>query len=753
MKFKVAENIKKLRVERGLTQNELASLLSVTSQAVSRWESAQSSPDIEMIGEIARYFGVSYDELLGGHDAMWERYRRKYCELNQKAFSEPSESNTMAMLDALEVLAQYDDGYVGEYFYNLMNAKRKYGNIPDIRIAEARNMAKKGMRVSSLYQRMNLLNSVALAEDEENLAFWDEEHDDYRIDFWDEALVRRYFRNKEESKHAIQKAKVVYEKVLDLMKQMLVFQETKHRAEDMKLNIDIINTFSTKVDDIFIFPRIFYELHYVRQMFYEHRDEEGLEMLATVKDHLDTLTAIPDDGVLHGSVPILSPLSVSVCKAAKRENGLYEALSAFQSHEFDRVRSDDRFLDFQYYMDTLLTPKRTYKPEDDPDWQRLIKKAKELVEPLPEQGEVIVMESVNGNIYTVVYQDLEEATDADGALKLFAEMKEKGDILLKRMVTMVHGGIDIPSFAFREQLLKVEKRNLSTLVIMNGYNSLLVSKLEKYMPKLSTKEIQQKIRNIYLTSSEENKKRGKKVTEVVFDEITRNVLKEARKLTSEKGAEKISEDILCLGTMFNIGDIDCDLYGDDRISSLSDLLSGGMDRDRLIQYRKEAEQIVSLARAGETLRVWNSHTAFSLCALYYLCYLLRDSECDIRIVEYPQDRFDPTISHGKGSWGMMSLKETLTFADKLPRELSYTDKRNYAERWYVLKAQNAAMRIYNGEKMLSVSEDRFDNEFLEILEKAEFNKKRAAGEFMRVFPVNVELSFFMKRIDYLMKNS
>ena len=102
---------------------------------------------------------------------------------------------------------------------------------------------------------------------------------------------------------------------------------------------------------------------------------------------------------------------------------------------------------------------------------------------------------------------------------------------------------------------------------------------------------------------------------------------------------------------------------------------------------------------------------------------------------------------------MMSLKETLTFADKLPRELSYTDKRNYAERWYVLKAQNAAMRIYNGEKMLSVSEDRFDNEFLEILEKAEFNKKRAVGEFMRVFPVNVELSFFMKRIDYLMKNS
>ena len=107
MKYKIAENIKRLRMEHGMTQNELASLLSVTSQAVSRWESAQSSPDIEMIAALARYFSVSYDELLGGEEAMRERYRRQYLEMNQKEFLESSEQNTMKTLDALEQLAQY----------------------------------------------------------------------------------------------------------------------------------------------------------------------------------------------------------------------------------------------------------------------------------------------------------------------------------------------------------------------------------------------------------------------------------------------------------------------------------------------------------------------------------------------------------------------------------------------------------------------------------------------------------------------
>lgn len=63
--FKLNEQIAFLRKARGVTQEELAQTLGVTNQAVSKWESAQCCPDIQLLPGIAAYFGVSVDELIG----------------------------------------------------------------------------------------------------------------------------------------------------------------------------------------------------------------------------------------------------------------------------------------------------------------------------------------------------------------------------------------------------------------------------------------------------------------------------------------------------------------------------------------------------------------------------------------------------------------------------------------------------------------------------------------------------------------
>ncbi len=60
------ENIKRLRREAGMSQEELAEKLGVTSQAVSKWECALSLPDISLILPLADLFGVSADGLLRG---------------------------------------------------------------------------------------------------------------------------------------------------------------------------------------------------------------------------------------------------------------------------------------------------------------------------------------------------------------------------------------------------------------------------------------------------------------------------------------------------------------------------------------------------------------------------------------------------------------------------------------------------------------------------------------------------------------
>lgn len=63
----ISATIKKLRIAKQLTQEELASYLGITSKAVSQWECGRTSPDISQIPALCNLFQISADELLGIH--------------------------------------------------------------------------------------------------------------------------------------------------------------------------------------------------------------------------------------------------------------------------------------------------------------------------------------------------------------------------------------------------------------------------------------------------------------------------------------------------------------------------------------------------------------------------------------------------------------------------------------------------------------------------------------------------------------
>ena len=63
MALNIGENIKKLRAEKGVTQEQLAEHLSITYQSVSKWENNITAPDVHLIPAIAKYFGMSIDKL------------------------------------------------------------------------------------------------------------------------------------------------------------------------------------------------------------------------------------------------------------------------------------------------------------------------------------------------------------------------------------------------------------------------------------------------------------------------------------------------------------------------------------------------------------------------------------------------------------------------------------------------------------------------------------------------------------------
>ena len=68
MAFSLNENIKRLRLTKGLNQVEFAKVRGVTKQCVSNWENDNVVPSIEMLEKIADFFAVSTDYLLGRVD-------------------------------------------------------------------------------------------------------------------------------------------------------------------------------------------------------------------------------------------------------------------------------------------------------------------------------------------------------------------------------------------------------------------------------------------------------------------------------------------------------------------------------------------------------------------------------------------------------------------------------------------------------------------------------------------------------------
>lgn len=65
---KFSKNLKELRIEKGLSQQELAQIFNVTQSTVAKWESGDREPNFSILIELSNYFNISTDILLGIKD-------------------------------------------------------------------------------------------------------------------------------------------------------------------------------------------------------------------------------------------------------------------------------------------------------------------------------------------------------------------------------------------------------------------------------------------------------------------------------------------------------------------------------------------------------------------------------------------------------------------------------------------------------------------------------------------------------------
>lgn len=122
----IGENIKRLRVQKGITQEQLAEAVGVSAVAVSKWERRETLPDISMLPGLAYFFGISIDELMSYDSAKVEREIREFISEHTKAAEAYDQKRCMALSKAAyrkypndyEVMELYMWDLVGGYADN-----------------------------------------------------------------------------------------------------------------------------------------------------------------------------------------------------------------------------------------------------------------------------------------------------------------------------------------------------------------------------------------------------------------------------------------------------------------------------------------------------------------------------------------------------------------------------------------------------------------------------------------------------------
>ena len=101
----ISDKIKEYRVKRGLTQAQLAEQLSVTPQAISKWERGTGYPDLSVICPLADVLNITIDELLE-HKNSFRELNKKWYRLMRKCDMWQAPQEDLVALDN-EAISQY----------------------------------------------------------------------------------------------------------------------------------------------------------------------------------------------------------------------------------------------------------------------------------------------------------------------------------------------------------------------------------------------------------------------------------------------------------------------------------------------------------------------------------------------------------------------------------------------------------------------------------------------------------------------
>lgn len=114
MKMTIGANIKALRNQKNITQEQLSVAMNVTCAAVSKWERGETYPDITLLQPLAYYFGVTLDDLMGyNHEKVKTEIEQVIASYRKNWITDPEEARKIIV----KAYREYPNDYWVMHYY------------------------------------------------------------------------------------------------------------------------------------------------------------------------------------------------------------------------------------------------------------------------------------------------------------------------------------------------------------------------------------------------------------------------------------------------------------------------------------------------------------------------------------------------------------------------------------------------------------------------------------------------------------
>ena len=332
MNLKIGEKIRALRLQRKMTQDQLADRLGVSYQSISRWENGITYPDIEFLPAIANYFSVSLDYLIGQDDAEKRRAIKK--QINKIADMGANDEDELVEL----IRSCRREKESAEYFEDICYSLRYSPLHKSTKVIEELRKSKDVFfeECDDASIRSRALGYYTSLEEEPHIKALLDRYSSDQTTARDYLLKERYLFRDEYDCFELARQRYLHKQIaylidgdISLWRDSSTLMDAKYTVyeNDTKLSLlhslcreaSEIECFIGNVADVFVEQRIYIGMRQACAYVALQKNEEAYLLLDEVVSLMEQLSRLPDNTELNCSAPALDRLKMTVIKTPKRE--------------------------------------------------------------------------------------------------------------------------------------------------------------------------------------------------------------------------------------------------------------------------------------------------------------------------------------------------------------------------------------------------------------------------------------------------